>query len=126
MKMNKDEVVYMMGYLNHSQIVDAVIHERVRASSMIDICEYMNKHYWGGYEGCIRFCYYWEEDKELGRFFRDIYMNQGHLGDFDEKSTWFNGYKDVKDTEENFLVYYSLRKDIHPNKVKRESDSNVE
>ena len=109
--MNKDEVVYMMGYLNHSQIVDAVVHERVRASSMIDICEYMNKHYWGGYEGCIRYCKFFQEDKELAKMFEEWCMtSDGHLHDVDGNGTLFNGTVDIKDTEENFRKEYEKMK----------------
>jgi len=105
--MNKDEVSYMIGYLTHSQIIDAVTEKYVSASSMIDICEYMNKHYWGGYEGCIRYCKFFQEDKELAKMFKEWYMHDGHLGDFCPD---YNRTEDVKDTEENFRKEYEKKK----------------
>lgn len=108
--MNKDEVVYMLGYLTHSQMIDAVKNKRVSASSMIDICEYMNKHYWGGYEGCIRYCKFFQEDKGLAKMFEEWCMNDGHLYDIDNDGTMFNGTEEVKDTEENFRIEYERMK----------------
>ena len=111
MKMNKDEVVYMLGYLTHSQMIEAVSNESVSASSMIDICEYMNKHYWGGYEGCIRYCKFFQEDKELAKMFEEWFMmKEGHLHDADGNGTMFNGTVDIKDTEENFRKEYERRR----------------
>ena len=115
--MNKDEVSYMIGYLTHSQIIDAVTEKYVSASSMIDICEYMNKHYWGGYEGCIRYCKFFQEDKELAKMFKEWYMVADHLGHFDADDTIYNGTEDIQDTEKNFRNEYEkkvllqLRKD---------------
>ena len=108
--MDKNEVVYMLGYLTHSQIIDAVTNESVSASSMIDICEHMNKHYWGGYEGCIRYCEFFQEDKELAKMFKEWYMHDGHLGDFCPDVIIYNGTEDVKDTEENFRKEYEKKK----------------
>ena len=120
MKMDKNEVVYMLGYLTHIQIIDAVTTESVSASSMIDICEHMNKHYWGGYEGCIRYCEFFQEDKELtklyesnweqAKVFKERYMHDGHLGDFCPDVIIYNGTEDVKDTEENFRKEYAKKK----------------
>tara|TARA_R110000751_G_scaffold124819_2_gene226163 strand:+ start:422 stop:775 length:354 start_codon:yes stop_codon:yes gene_type:complete len=115
--MNDDEVSYMIGYLTHSQIIDAVTEKYVSASSMIDICEYMNKHYWGGYEGCIRYCKFFQEDKELAKMFKEWYMVADNLGHFDADDTIYNGTEDIQDTEKNFRNEYEkkvllqLRKD---------------
>ena len=112
MKMNKHEVIYILGYLTHRQIIDAVRNERVSASSMIDICEYMNEHYWGGYEGCIRYCKFFQEDKELAKMFEEWYMSDdddGEMYDIDNDGTIYNGTEDIKDTEENFRKEYAKR-----------------
>lgn len=109
--MNKDEVVYMMGYLTHNQMIEAVKNKGVSASSMIDICEYMNKYYWGGYEGCIRYCKFFQEDKELAKMFVDWCMYDGHLHDVDGNGILY-GTEDVKDTEENFRKEYERIKAV--------------
>jgi hypothetical protein len=112
MKMNKNEVVYMLGYLTHSQIIDAVTNGNVSASSMIDICEHMNKHYWGGYEGCISYCKFFQEDKELAKMFEEWYLVGEHLTDFDPDGTVFNGTVDITDTTENFRKEYERMKAV--------------
>lgn len=111
MKMNKDEVVYMLGYLTHNQMIDAVKNKSVSASSMIDICEYMNEHYWGGYEGCIRYCKFFQEDEELAKMFEEWFMtSDGHLHDANGDDTFYNGVADVKDSEQNFRKEYEKMK----------------
>jgi len=112
MKMNKNEVVYMLGYLTHRQMIDAVINESVSASSMIDICEHMNKHYWGGYEGCIRYCQLFQEDKELAKLFDEWYFVGEHLTNFDPDGTFYNGTVDIQDTHENFRKEYERMKAV--------------
>jgi len=112
MKMNKNEIVYILGYLTHRQMIDAVTNENVSASSMIDMCEHMNKHYWGGYEGCISYCKFFQEDKELAKLFEEWYFVGEHLTDFDPDGTFYNGTVDIQDTHENFRKEYERMKAV--------------
>lgn len=76
------EVGYLIGFLNHSHIVQAIGEGSVSPKQMVKQLTYMNEEMWGGYEGCISWIKLREQDKELANEFLRQYRHENSLSDF--------------------------------------------
>ena len=94
MSLSDYNIEYMLGYLNHSQIIDGVIDGGIAPEEMKYHIESM-QDMWGSYKGVLTFLRLYQEDKALGIKFvktmMDITRNNGethkHLCDFDDDYT---------------------------------------
>lgn len=109
MSMSDWNIEYMLGYLDHAQITDGVIHGEVVAEEMKYHIERMQDR-WGSYEGVLDFLRLYSEDRTLGIKFKETMMDKGtslnrdrtyaHLYHFDEDYTEEQWRKDYVDSDQ--------------------------
>tara|TARA_R100001510_G_scaffold4830_2_gene3809 strand:- start:959 stop:1300 length:342 start_codon:yes stop_codon:yes gene_type:complete len=103
MSMSDYNIEYMLGYLDHAQIVDGVIDGEVVVEEMKYHIERMQDR-WGSYEGVLDFLRLYSEDRTLGIKFKETMMETSHnnydtfkiLCEFDEEYTEEQWRKEIQ------------------------------